>query len=86
MTHLIPIGKRVVVRPDAAETTTATGLVIPESSVKPSNRGTVVGSNVKSVSIGDEILFSKYGGTEITLGEENLVVLHLGEILGVVSK
>jgi chaperonin GroES len=71
-----PLDDRVVVRPHEAEQTTAGGIVLPDAAREKQQRGTVIavgpgrlldsGSRAAvSVKVGDEVLFGKYGGTEI---------------------
>jgi len=72
--HLKPLDDRVVVEPVDAETTTAGGIVLPDTAKEKPQRGKVkavgpgrlldTGSRCQmSISVGDEVLFSKYGGT-----------------------
>lgn len=82
------VGNRVLVAPDAKKTTTTSGLILPDRSVEESTIGTVVaiGSGdyhqktgrwmpIRSVDVGDRVLYSKYGGTVIEVdGEEMLLI------------
>ena len=68
-----PLADRVLVEPSAAETTTASGIIIPDSAKEKPQRGTVVavGNGKKdepmTVKPGDTVLYGKYAGTEITV-------------------
>ena len=76
---LQPLEDRIVVRPDVAESTTASGLVIPDSAKEkpqqgevlaagPGRRSETTGELIPSgVKTGDSVVYSKYGGTEITI-------------------
>jgi chaperonin GroES len=68
-----PIADRVLVEPAQAETTTASGIIIPDTAKEKPQRGTVVavGNGKKdepmTVAVGDSVLYGKYSGTEISL-------------------
>lgn len=90
--NLKPLDDRVVVEPLSAETTTAGGIVLPDSAQEKPQRGKVkaVGpgrlleSGERSqvnVAVGDEVLFSKYGGTEIEVGGVDVKILRESDIL-----
>jgi chaperonin GroES len=90
-----PLGDRVVVRVSEAETTTTSGLVIPDTATDRPQRGTVVavgagrfedGKRVPMlVAEGDEVVYSKYGGTEVTIDGEELLILRESDILAKVG-
>jgi chaperonin GroES len=90
--NLTPLDDRVVVEPLNAETTTAGGIVLPDSAQEKPQRGKVraVGpgrlleSGERSqvnVAVGDEVLFSKYGGTDIEVAGVDVKILREGDIL-----
>jgi len=89
--NLQPLGDRVVVRSIEAEQVTASGLVLPDTAAEKPQRGEVlaVGSgryeNGKriplEVAVGDEVIYSKYGGTEVKLDGEDLLILRESDIL-----
>ncbi len=90
--NLTPLDDRVVVEPLSAETTTAGGIVLPDSAQEKPQRGKVkaVGpgrlleSGERSqvnVKIGDEVLFSKYGGTDIEVAGVDVKILRENDIL-----
>jgi chaperonin GroES len=94
---LKPIGDRVIIKQDAAETTTASGLVIAGNAQEKPQRGTVIavgdgkmdsnGNLVKpQVKEGDTVVYSKYGGTEVKIDEEEFVILRADDIYAIVEK
>ena len=95
MANIKPLSDRVLVRPDAAEETTESGIIIPDTAKEKPQRGTVVaagpgkvenGTKIDmSVKEGDKILYGKYSGTEITLDGEEFLIMRESDILGVVS-
>ena len=87
-----PLDDRVVVRPLEAEERTAGGIVLPDAAREKQQRGTViaVGSgrlldsgerSPVSVKVGDQVLFGKYGGTEIEVDGEDVKILRESDIL-----
>ncbi len=95
--NLKPLEDRIVVRPSDAEETTASGLVIPDTAKEKPQQGEVlaVGPGKRSdhsgevipmdVSVGDTVVYSKYGGTEITVVGEDLLILSARDVLAVVA-
>jgi chaperonin GroES len=95
--NLKPLDDRIVVRPNEAETQTASGLVIPDTAKEKPQQGEVlaVGPGKRSettgdlipvdMSVGDTVLYSKYGGTEITVDGEDLLVLNGRDVLAIVQ-
>ncbi len=94
-TNLIPLGDRVVLQRDAAEETTAGGIVLPDSAKDKPQRGTVVAvgdGHVKSdgsklalsVKAGDKVLFTSYAGEEISVGDDDFLLLRESDILATV--
>ena len=92
-----PLEDRVVVQANEAETTTASGLVIPDTAKEKPQEGTVVavgpgriddhGNRVPlDVQVGDTVVYSKYGGTEITVEGEDLLILSARDVLAIVQK
>ena len=92
-----PLEDRVVVQANEAETTTASGLVIPDTAKEKPQEGTVIavgpgrvddnGNRVPlDVSAGDVVIYSKYGGTEVKYGGEEYLVLSARDLLAVVEK
>jgi len=94
---LKPLGDRLIVKAVDEEETTASGIVLPDTAKEKPQRGKVlaVGEGKRSeedgkrlpldVSEGDEVLYSKYGGTEITVDGEDLLVLRETDVLAKVA-
>ena len=93
---LKPLGDRIIVRALDEEETTASGLVLPDTAKEKPQRGTVLavgdgnrnddGDRIKlDVSKGDVVLYSKYGGTEIKVDGEDLLVLRESDVLAIVE-
>ena len=90
--NLNPLDDRVVVEPLEAEETTAGGIVLPDAAKEKSQRGKVLAvgpgklldSGERSpigVAVGDEVLFGKYGGTEIEVEGKDVKILREADIL-----
>merc|ERR1712151_1139125 len=91
---LVPLGDRILVRRAAKQTQTASGIFLPEDSVKTKNEGKVVAvgegfvdDNGKlhemKLNIGDEILVPEYGGTKVTADDgEDLILIRERDIVG----
>jgi len=91
--NLQPLEDRIVVRSSEAESTTASGLVIPDTAQDKPQQGEViaVGPGRRSeqsgeiipvdVAVGDTVVYSKYGGTEITVEGEDLLILNARDVL-----
>jgi chaperonin GroES len=96
--NLQPLDDRIVVKPGESEETTASGLVIPDTAKEKPQQGEVlaVGPGKRSeqtgeiipigVSVGDTVLYSKYGGTEVTIDGEDVLVLSARDVLALVKK
>jgi chaperonin GroES len=94
---LQPLEDRIVVRPGKSEETTASGLVIPDTAKEKPQQGEVlaVGPGRVSeqtgqtlplnISVGDTVVYSKYGGTEITIEGEDLLILSSRDVLAVLK-
>ncbi|MBA2248876.1 MAG: co-chaperone GroES [Chitinophagaceae bacterium] len=85
-----PLHDRVIVKADAAEEKTAGGIIIPDTAKEKPQRGTVVaaGPGKKedepvTVKAGDTVLYSKYGGTEITLEGVDYLIMRESDILAI---
>jgi chaperonin GroES len=95
---LQPLEDRIVVRPGESEETTASGLVIPDTAIEKPQQGEVlsVGPGRRTdntgelvpldVAVGDTVIYSKYGGTEITFEGEDLLILSSRDVLGKIVK
>lgn len=93
---LTPIGDRVVVKPEPEEQKTKSGIVLPDTAKEKPSEGTVVavgtgrilenGQKVPhEVKVGDKVIYSKYGGTEVKIDEEEFVILSERDILAIRS-
>jgi chaperonin GroES len=96
--NLKPLDDRIVVKPNEAEERTASGLVIPDTAKEKPQQGTVlaVGPGRWSddegehfplaINVGDTVLYSKYGGTEVTIDGADLLILTSRDVLAIVEK
>ena len=86
---LKPLGTRVVVEPKEAETMTAGGLYIPDNAKEKPQQGVIVavGPGAKDepmeVKVGDEVLYGKYSGTEVTVDNKKYLIVKQSDILAV---
>ena len=89
---LQPLGDRLIVEILDEEATTASGIVLPDTAQEKPQRGKVLavgpgprdedGEYIKmDVAVGDEIIFSKYGGTEIKVGADDVLILRESDVL-----
>ena len=93
--NLKPLGDRLIVKAVEEDEVTASGIVLPDTAKEKPQRGKVLavgdgkfedGQRVPvDVSEGDEVLYSKYGGTEITVEGEDLLVLRESDVLAKVT-
>jgi len=90
--NLQPLGDRLIVEALEEEESTVSGIVLPDTAKEKPQRGRVlaVGPGARDedgkyiemdVAEGDEIIFSKYGGTEIKLGTEDVLILRESDVL-----
>jgi chaperonin GroES len=94
---LKPLGDRVLVRPVEEEETTASGIVLPDTAKEKPQKGQVLAvgdgkwdeDGAKRIPLdvaeGDEVLYSKYGGTDIVIEGEDLLVLRESDLLAKVA-
>ncbi len=93
---LKPLGDRLVVEPRERESTTASGLVLPETAKEKPQEGEVVavgpgardedGERIAlDVKVGDRVLFGKWSGTEVKLDGEDLLIMKESDIMGVLT-
>jgi len=92
-----PLEDRIVVRPVAAEQVTSSGLVIPDTAKEKPQEAEVIavgpgridekGNRIPvDVAVGDKVIFSKYGGTELKFGGEEFLVLSARDVLAIVVR
>jgi len=95
--NIKPLEDRLVVQANEAETTTASGIVIPDTAKEKPQEGTVLavgpgrfddnGNRVPlDVKVGDTVLYSKYGGTEVKYSGEEYLVLSARDVLAIIEK
>src|SRR5687767_15895847 len=96
-TNIRPLEDRILVRPEEGEETTVSGIVIPDTAKEKPQEGTViaVGPGKRSdqsgeiipvdVKEGDRVIYSKYGGTDVTVGGEDLLILSARDVLAIVG-
>ena len=94
---LKPLGDRLIVRAIEEEETTASGIVLPDTAKEKPQKGKVIAAGdgkvnedtgkrtPLDVAVGDEVLYSKYGGTEIKIDGEDLLVLRESDVLAKVE-
>ena len=92
-----PLEDRIVIKQVDAENTTASGLVIPDTAKEKPQEGEVIavgpgrvddnGNRIPiDVAVGDRIIYSKYGGTEVKFGADEFLVLSARDVLAVVVR
>ena len=88
--NIKPLADRVLVEPAAAETKTASGLIIPDNAKEKPQKGTVVaiGTGTKdeplTVKVGDTVLYGKYAGTELKLEGSDYLMMRESDILAII--
>jgi chaperonin GroES len=94
--NIKPLEDRIVVQPIDAEQTTASGLVIPDTAKEKPQEGEVVATGPGRIddngnrvpldeSVGDKVIYSKYGGTEVKYAGEEFLILSARDVLAVIS-
>ena len=92
--NIKPLADRVVVKPQEAEETTASGIILPDTAKEKPQMGEVVavgpgkvsdsGNTVAmTVNVGDNVLYGKYSGTEITIESDDVLIMRESDILAV---
>ena len=93
---LKPLDDRIVVKPDEEEETTASGLVIPDTAKERPQEGEVIAVGPgrfedgttrvpMDVKVGDKVIYSKYGGTEVKIDGEEYLILSGRDVLAVIA-
>lgn len=96
MSNLKPLGDKVVVQLTEAEEKTAGGILLPDSAKKKPQEGKVIAigegrvletgeRNKLTVQVGDRVLFSKYGGNEVTVDGEEYTILDEDQIYAIIN-
>ena len=93
---LKPLGDRLVVEPKERESTTASGLVLPETAKEKPQEGEVIavgpgrrdedGKRIEmDVAVGDVVLYAKYGGTEVKIDDKKVLILKESDVLAILE-
>lgn len=88
--NIRPLADRVLVEPAAAETTTASGIIIPDTAKEKPQKGIVVAVGIGkkdeplTVNVGDNILYGKYAGTELKLEGKDYLMMRESDILAII--
>lgn len=91
---LRPLGDRIVIKPGEEEEVTKGGIVLPDTAKKKPREGEVLAVGpgklldngqraAMEISVGDVVVYTEYGGTEITVGDEDYVILDEGSVLAI---
>lgn len=94
---LVPVSDRVVIQPNDPEKVTQGGIVLPDAAQEKTTRGKVMAAGPgrfldngrreePEFAVGDEVLYDKWGGTEIELNGDKVRVMRASDILGVIKK
>ena len=89
--NIIPLADRVIIEQAEAETTTASGIIIPDTAQEKPQKGSVVAvgkgtkENPITVKVGDTVLYSKYGGTELKHEEKDYLIMKKSDILAIIK-
>lgn len=85
-----PLADRVLIEPAAAETKTASGIIIPDNAKEKPQKGTVVATGKGSkddpitVKVGDTVLYGKYAGTELKLDGKDYLIMRESDIFAII--
>jgi len=88
--NIRPLADRVIIEPAAAETTTASGIIIPDTAQEKPQKGIVVAAGKgkvdepMTVAVGDTVLYGKYAGTEFKFDGEDYLILRESDILAII--
>jgi|TARA_B110000003_G_C16226078_1_gene369304 chaperonin GroES len=88
---IIPLADRVIIKQAEAETTTASGIIIPDTAQEKPQKGSVmaVGNGTKenpiTVKAGDNVLYGKYAGTELKHEGEDYLIMKESDILAIIK-
>ena len=91
-----PLADRIIVKPTAAEEVTKGGIVLPDSAQERPQEGEVIAVGPGRISetgalvpievkVGDKIVYSKYGGSEVKIGKDEYVILKQDDILAIID-
>ena len=88
--NIKPLADRVLVEPSEAETTTSSGIIIPDTAKEKPQRGKIVAvgpgtkENPVTVKVGNTVLYGKYTGTELKLDGKDYLIMRESDILAIV--
>ncbi len=93
---LKPLGDRIVVKALEAESQSSGGIILPDTAKEKPQQGEVLAVgpgkmldtgkvSVVDVQVGDKVVYSKYGGTEIKVGGEDVIILRADDVLGILN-
>tara|TARA_B110000908_G_scaffold156470_1_gene195671 strand:- start:927 stop:1205 length:279 start_codon:yes stop_codon:yes gene_type:complete len=88
--NIKPLADRVLIEPSAAETTTISGIIIPDTAQEKPQKGIViaVGNGTKdiemTVKVGDKVLYGKYAGTELKLEGNDYLIMKESDLLAII--
>ena len=84
-----PLADRVLIEPKEAETKTASGIYIPDTAKEKPQQGTVLAAGPgkkdepMEVKVGDQVLYGKYAGTEVTVEDKKFLIVKQSDILAI---
>lgn len=89
--NITPLADRVVIKPADAETTTASGIIIPDTAQEKPQKGSVIAvgkgtkDNPTTLKAGDTVLYGKYSGTELKHEQEDYLIMKESDILAIIK-
>jgi len=89
--NITPLADRVIIQQAEAETTTASGIIIPDTAQEKPQKGTVIAvgkgtkDNPMTVKVGDKILYGKYAGTELKYNKSDYMIMKESDILAIIK-
>ncbi len=89
--NITPLADRVIIQQAEAETTTASGIIIPDTAQEKPQKGTVIAvgngtkDNPMTVKVGDKILYGKYAGTELKYNGSDYMIMKESDILAIIK-
>ena len=89
--NITPLADRVIVKQKEAETTTASGIIIPDTAQEKPQKGSIVAigkgtkENPITVKVGDTVLYGKYAGTELKYEQEDYLIMKESDILAIIK-
>ena len=86
-----PLADRILIEPTAAETTTASGIIIPDTAKEKPPEGIVIAAGPgkvdepTTVKVGDKVLYGKYAGSELKLDGKDYLIVKESDLLGIIG-